>query len=357
MQELVLRSDVVTLKATTVQLQSDLSIDIHEAADIVLGVLREHGSSIQFWIIPARGLPYKDDEPAQKRRCSNEWLESKWWDKEHQERQNELLEMSGAKTFRDEIKIEDMAILRKDAYRLFFSDALVIVADRCTAEPKDKLVSITKLLSSIANLSDGRAEASELAKAFSDIYDADRTMIYQSGNWLCEPINGGVAGHNKRADISCEFVNSYGKPELNEYLILKDDALTIARQLWMKYFDDPFIDLFEELRLGYPTNQSELKTSTESGTATGIGSKDSHGYLDPSNPRYAPKLAAAVKAWQAVTDPKGKSPKQALDKWLREHAADFGLLGNDGIPVNLAIKECSRVANWRPGGGAARTPG
>ena len=44
-------------------------------------------------------------------------------------------------------------------------------------------------------------------------------------------------------------------------------------------------------------------------------------YLDRANPRYAPKLEAAVRAWQAVTDPVGKHPKQALAKWLRENAA------------------------------------
>lgn len=86
-------------------------------------------------------------------------------------------------------------------------------------------------------------------------------------------------------------------------------------------------------------------------------STDAPDYLDPSNPRYAPKLAAAVKAWQAVTDPKGKSPKQALDKWLREHAADFGLTDDDGNPVNKTIEDCSIIANWQPGGGAAKTPG
>ena len=40
-------------------------------------------------------------------------------------------------------------------------------------------------------------------------------------------------------------------------------------------------------------------------------------YLDPRNPRYAPKLAAALLAWQAVTDPGKKSARQALEKWLR----------------------------------------
>ena len=80
-------------------------------------------------------------------------------------------------------------------------------------------------------------------------------------------------------------------------------------------------------------------------------------YLDPTNPRYAPKLAATVRAWQAVTEPGKKSPKQALDKWLREHAAEFGMVDDDGNPINLAVEECSKIANWQPGGGATRTPG
>ncbi len=80
-------------------------------------------------------------------------------------------------------------------------------------------------------------------------------------------------------------------------------------------------------------------------------------YLDSTNPRYAPKLAAAIRAWQAVTDPGKRSPKQAIDKWLREHAAEFGMVDDDGNPVNLAVEECSKIANWQPGGGATKTPG
>ncbi len=79
-------------------------------------------------------------------------------------------------------------------------------------------------------------------------------------------------------------------------------------------------------------------------------------YLDPKNTRYAPKLAAAVMAWQSVTDPGRTSPKRALEKWLREHAAEFGMTDDDGNPISLAIEECSKVANWQPGGGAPKTP-
>lgn len=80
-------------------------------------------------------------------------------------------------------------------------------------------------------------------------------------------------------------------------------------------------------------------------------------YLDPNNSRYAPKLAAAVRAWQSVTDPGKRTPKQALEKWLREHAAEFGLTDDDGNAVNKAMEECSTVANWKTGGGAPTFPG
>ncbi len=79
-------------------------------------------------------------------------------------------------------------------------------------------------------------------------------------------------------------------------------------------------------------------------------------YLDPSNSRYAPKLAAAVRAWQAVTDPVGKHPKQALAKWLRENAAEFDLTDEEGKPNETGIEEAAKVANWQPGGGAPKTP-
>jgi hypothetical protein len=84
-----------------------------------------------------------------------------------------------------------------------------------------------------------------------------------------------------------------------------------------------------------------------------VGTMD---FLDPHNPRYAPKLAASVKAWQAVTDAGSKSPKQALNKWLCEHAAEFNLTNDEGKPIEQAIEDCSKVANWKQTGGAPKTP-
>jgi hypothetical protein len=52
-------------------------------------------------------------------------------------------------------------------------------------------------------------------------------------------------------------------------------------------------------------------------------------YLSQFHEHYSPKLAAAIEAWKAVsTDPDrkvGKTVKQALIVWLRQHANDFGL--------------------------------
>ncbi|MFC1602598.1 hypothetical protein ACFL3U_03415 [Pseudomonadota bacterium] len=82
-------------------------------------------------------------------------------------------------------------------------------------------------------------------------------------------------------------------------------------------------------------------------------------YLDQNHPRYAPKLAAAVNAWMAVggTSIEGTSAKKVIEKWIREHAAEFGLTDTDGNPVNQAVEDCSKVANWNLGGGAPKTPG
>jgi hypothetical protein len=88
--------------------------------------------------------------------------------------------------------------------------------------------------------------------------------------------------------------------------------------------------------------------------------RDFGDYLHPEHPRYAPKLAAAVLAWRATENESaisGKSPKQALMKWLREHAADFGLTDEDGKPNETGIEEAAKVANWQPSGGAPKTPG
>jgi hypothetical protein len=87
---------------------------------------------------------------------------------------------------------------------------------------------------------------------------------------------------------------------------------------------------------------------------------EASGIANANGPYYAVKLAAAVRAWTEVTSNpamlSGKSPKKALEIWLRKHAAEYGLTGKDGNPNKLGIEEISKVANWRPAGGASPTP-
>jgi len=90
-----------------------------------------------------------------------------------------------------------------------------------------------------------------------------------------------------------------------------------------------------------------------------IGTPD---YLNKDHPNYAYKLAAAVKAWEAVSIDKkyknnGKSPKTNLINFLNTHAAELELLKDNGEPNIKAIKEqISIVANWATKGGATETP-
>jgi len=107
--------------------------------------------------------------------------------------------------------------------------------------------------------------------------------------------------------------------------------------------------------VGDTITDSTAPASVRSGGA--VHAASGPGYLDPTHARYAPKLAAAVQAWIAVDDPKGKHPKQALAAWLREHAAKLGLTNDDGKPNEQGIDECAKVANWQPEGGAPKTPG
>ena len=84
-------------------------------------------------------------------------------------------------------------------------------------------------------------------------------------------------------------------------------------------------------------------------------------YLSPEDPHYSVKLAAAVEAWRAVSGNeelrRGKSVKQAIVVWLRQHANEFGLTKDDGNPNEQGIEGVAKIANWDTRGGAPKTPG
>ena len=86
---------------------------------------------------------------------------------------------------------------------------------------------------------------------------------------------------------------------------------------------------------------------------------DNRDYLDKNHPHYSPKLAMTIKAWEAIRDnPKlldRRTPKQALDKWLKENASDYGFTDEKGLPQKQPIEEMAKVGNWNPKGGVAKT--
>lgn len=81
-------------------------------------------------------------------------------------------------------------------------------------------------------------------------------------------------------------------------------------------------------------------------------------YLDPNHPRYSGRLAAAIRAWEAMEDQNlmsGKSPKAAMADWLNQNCKEFGLVYNGNVS-NEAIERVSYVANWQTEGGSPKTP-
>lgn len=77
-------------------------------------------------------------------------------------------------------------------------------------------------------------------------------------------------------------------------------------------------------------------------------------YLDPVHPRYSYRLAAAVLAWEAVTEPGNRGVKNAIEAWLRDHAEDLKLMNRDK-PSSKAIADVATVVNWNVSGGAPKT--
>jgi hypothetical protein len=81
-------------------------------------------------------------------------------------------------------------------------------------------------------------------------------------------------------------------------------------------------------------------------------------YLNPTHPRYSPKLAAAVKVWLAMEDKNllnGKAVIPTMENWLENRYKELELIYRGDIN-KTAIEECARVANWKTEGGATKTP-
>lgn len=89
-----------------------------------------------------------------------------------------------------------------------------------------------------------------------------------------------------------------------------------------------------------------------------VESKTIPGYMNPKHLRYSPKLAAAVRVWQAMEDEnllRGKPVMSAMNDWMEMRYKELELIWKGEIN-KTAIAECAKIANWKTEGGATKTP-
>lgn len=80
------------------------------------------------------------------------------------------------------------------------------------------------------------------------------------------------------------------------------------------------------------------------------------GFRNKDNPRYAPKLAACIAAWETVQAPEiNRTVKQTLKDWIRSNAAAYGVGDDSGIVSDPAAEALAIIVNWAPEGGAPPT--
>ncbi len=139
----------------------------------------------------------------------------------------------------------------------------------------------------------------------------------------------------QRATSYNRFTNEGGYPEVSEYRPGGS----------MNYFVSDLVVMADEVaRLD--AESLELRTGA-------ANMKVLPSYLDSSRAEYAPKLAAAIAAWEAVALealPRNMTPKQAIIAWLEKNAFKYGLQKEDGSPNKQGIEEVAKVANWKPQG-------
>lgn len=169
-----------------------------------------------------------------------------------------------------------------------------------------------------------------------DVVNACLPATVQEAKFWMLPIHGGSphVSDSEPGELTARYFDS-------KWWLLRRPPIDALRQ-------DPVDAIHEMALLRVDAEDLVRRVREHLGDPTQVPDSR-HGYMDPSHPRYSAKLAATVRAWQAVADEGKTSVKQALEGWLREHADEFGL-------TNEGIKQCSKVANWQPLGGAPKTP-
>lgn len=138
------------------------------------------------------------------------------------------------------------------------------------------------------------------------------------------------------------------------------------RGVCVRIIGNRIYELFDGLDLSQTMlDIDELKRwLSNRGVSSGFFFPDSTGvpdYLDPDHPRFAVKLAAAVKVWLAMEDGnlwRGKGAIKGMEAWLGANYKELKLChgsGSQKIMNRTAIEEAAKVANWNMRGGAPKT--
>jgi hypothetical protein len=170
---------------------------------------------------------------------------------------------------------------------------------------------------------------------------------------------------------SCKTESSVRVSDLNSFLSSKGLPTALLNDEWLAT-ENPVggasaLDYFlssKELPAAV-LNDEWLATENPIGGTSAIPEKAEKllvpAYLNSENAHYAPKLAAAVRAWQAVTRDeqwlRARSPKNALINWLKANASELGSRNPTKTLSGKAINEIAKIANWQLEGGAPKTPG
>ena len=208
-------------------------------------------------------------------------------------------------------------------------------ADLVRLQPKSRLVSIVSILRKVAELSQGEITVAELADALassaSKAYDGDTMMLYPGGgSGLAEPINSPyrpdkVTGYNWHVEIICEIYNSrfwenpgatimarpYGRIDVENLLVLKDDGVEIARRLW---------------RFFYP---NQKMTIDELVIAEGVGAKRSEEKPGYSTPHLVILNAAIAEFFERRRDRDAK--REEVVDWIKSKMTASGMADSDNI--------------------------
>lgn len=159
--------------------------------------------------------------------------------------------------------------------------------------------------------------------------------------------------HDDEDTLNYQFLVQRGVPTL----FTNSDALSVASNRNPK---EAVLYLLKEPDWQYTTVElDDLKGwFEERGIAPAFffptGLRD--GFRSSSNPRYSPKLATAIAAWEKIKESRpNKSVKQSLTDWIVSNGVSYGLGNEEGVVSPTVAEEVAKIANWQTAGGATKT--